>query len=81
MEVTNELPTDIVATKGEKSVLSNNAISLSHIQPCTREEVDTRVFLHVNHVANRGLRRITITTVDTNVVVIALYIFFDLNIL
>ena len=57
MEVMNELPTDIVAAMGE-SVLSNNAISLSDIQPCTQKEAGTRGFLHVNHVANRDLKNV-----------------------
>ena len=45
IEETNELPTIIVAMKGD-IVLSNNKI-----QPCFQEEADTRILLHVNHVA------------------------------
>ena len=79
IEETNELPTIIVTTKGD-IVLSNNKISASEIQPCFQEEADTRILLHVNHVARNGLKRITISTVDTDIVVISLYIFFDLNV-
>ena len=77
---TNELSTIIVATNGD-IVLSNNKISVSEIiQPCFQEKADTRILLHVNHVPRSGLKRITISTVDTDIVVISLYIFFDLNV-
>ena len=79
IEETNELPTIIVATEGDM-VLSNNKVSVSEIHLCFQEEADTRILLHMNHVARSGLKRITISTVHTDIVVISLYIFFDLNV-
>ena len=44
---------------------------LEMLQPCTHEEADTRILLHVAHIAKQGYKRISIQTVDTDVVVLA----------
>ena len=44
----------------------------SMLQPCTHEEADTRMILHAADAGRRGLRRIMIRTVDTDVVVLAI---------
>ena len=42
------------------------------LQPCSHEEADTRIFLHVAHCAKQGYKRIAIRTVDTDIVVLAI---------
>ena len=44
----------------------------SMLQPCTHEEADTRMILHAADAGHRGLRRIMIKTVDTDVVILAI---------
>ena len=41
------------------------------IAPCTQEEADSRMMLHAAHAAHAGHSKITIRTVDTDVVVLA----------
>ena len=41
------------------------------LSPCTHEETDTRVMLHVLHSVHQGFENICIRTVDTDVVVLA----------
>ena len=40
------------------------------IEPCTHEEADTRIMLHVADAAEHGFKKIMVRTVDTDVVVI-----------
>ena len=44
------------------------------ISPCSHEEADTRMFLHVYHAVRHGHRKILVQTVDTDVVVLAVSI-------
>ena len=46
---------------------------------CNHEEADTRLFLHAKDASNKGIKKVTIVTVDTDVVIIALYHYFDIN--
>lgn len=50
------------------------------MEPCNHEEADTRLLLHVLDASLKGFNKISIVTVDTDVVVIALFHFFDMNI-
>lgn len=43
----------------------------SLLMPCTHEEADTRMLLHVSHAARNGVQKVMIKTVDTDVLVIA----------
>ena len=45
---------------------------VEYLQPCSHEEADTRILLHVAHCARQGLRKSLIRTVDTDVVVLAI---------
>ena len=47
-------------------------VSVDRIDPCSHEEADTRMFLHVAHAVQEGHRKIMIRTVDTDVVVLAI---------
>ena len=53
---------------------------LSFLEPCSHEEADTRILLHVAHCARQGYKHIAIRTVDTDVVVLAVGLFQALNI-
>ena len=48
---------------------------LTSLTPCSHEEADTRVFLHVGDAALKGHRKILIRTVDSDVVVLAIRAF------
>lgn len=69
----------IVVTK-EDNVVSNKAIDTDFIAPCTHEEADTRMFLHAKHAAIGGSKSINIVSSDTDVVVIGVAVFDDLNV-
>ena len=73
------IPTTIISTK-DAEVVSNSPVDLSSLCPCNHEEADTRIFVHVNDAASKGLQKIVVRTVDTHVVVIALGLFFELDI-
>ena len=69
--------TEILCTK-RSHVISNTRSLTDNLQPCSQEEADTRLLLHVRDIASSGLRKIMIIASDTDVVVIALYIFHSL---
>ena len=52
---------------------------VEYLQPCSHEEADTRILLHVAHFARQGLRNLVILTVDTDVVVLAIWLFLALR--
>jgi hypothetical protein len=61
----------IVSTCNE-DVISSSPIDKTNIAPCSHEEADTRIFLHVAHAAKHGHSRVAIRTVDTDVAVLAI---------
>jgi hypothetical protein len=64
----------IVFADGE-SVLTKPLIDdTDSLSPSTREEADSRMMLHVAHAAHRGHQKIKIQIVDTDVVVLAVYV-------
>ena len=80
-EAVNQIPetlATIVATIVSKIVF-NSSLKKLNIEPCNHEEADTRLLLHVLDGANSGIKKVSIITVDTDVVVIALRHFFTLN--
>src|SRR6218665_715889 len=50
------------------------------ITPCTHEEAGWRMLLHCHHAAEQSAKRVAIRTVDTDVVVLAVSSFANLNI-
>ena len=68
----------LVVTDGE--VCSKLSLSeLSSLAPCTHEEADSRMMLHVSHAARHGHNKIMIRTVDTDVVVLAVSVVHHLQ--
>ena len=50
------------------------------IDPCNREEPDTRIVLHCLHLSQIGSKSVAVRSVDTDVVVLAIVFFNNLNI-
>ena len=44
------------------------------LAPCSHEEADSRMMLHVQHAAKQGHNQILVRTVDTDVVVLAVMV-------
>ena len=62
-----------MSSKYETIVSTQNDVrDVEYLQPCSHEEEDTRILLHVAHCARQGLRKLVIRTVDTDVVVLAI---------
>ena len=70
----------IIAT-AQEDVMSNDVdTNLKDIMLSNQEEADTRLLLHVFHACKKGFEKVSIITADTDVVVIALYHYSDLQI-
>ena len=52
--------------------MSNERTEISLLAPCTHEEADTRLMVHILDAASRGHGRIRIRSNDTDVVVLAI---------
>ena len=44
--------------------------------PCNHEEADTRIFVHIKHAVVEGITSVMIKADDTDVLVIAVSVFF-----
>ena len=53
---------------------------MSDLAPCTHEEADTRILLHLEDAVKQGYNKVSIRTVDTDVVVLAVALAQRLNI-
>ena len=70
----------IISTNDETIVSTQNDMSdVEYLQPCSHEEADTRILLHVAYCARQGLHKLVIRTVDTYVVVLAIGHFLALR--
>ncbi len=67
------------ATDGTRVLCSPADSCLSHLAPCSQEEADTRLRLHVADAVQKGCRKVTIHTVDTDVVVLAVASFSKIS--
>ena len=59
-------------------VLCNHDVDVSELIPCSHEEADLRLFLHARH-ASEYCNTLLIKTVDSDVIVIAVYAFQQLH--
>ena len=77
------LPTDegkIVNVTDGTGVLSTMAdADLTNLAPCSHEEADTRLLLHAADAVQKGYRKLCLRTVDTDVVVLAIAMFHQIN--
>ena len=60
--------------------MSNREVTLQFLQPCYKEDADDRIPLHAMEKSRLGFKRLMIVTVDTDLVVIAFYAYWDLNV-
>ena len=63
----------------DNQVLSKQDDALTNISPCSHEETDTRVFLHVQDAASKGFSKMKLRTVDTDVVVIGCALYDEID--
>ena len=68
----------IYATNG-KIFLSTNDVDVTKLSPCSHEEADTRLLLHARDAVQKGYRKLCIRTVDTDVVILAIAMFSQIN--
>ncbi len=59
-----------------KSVLHLN--TTNSMSNCNHEEADTRIIVHMHHALQQGLRRVEVRSVDTDVVIILVGVFYEL---
>ena len=52
-------------------MVCTHARYIAGLDPCTQEEADTRMLLHVEDVVKQGYTNVSIRTVDTDVIVLA----------
>jgi hypothetical protein len=62
---------EVISTCGENVLCSRVHQDVSSLAPCTHEEANTRMFLHVMDAAEKGYRRLMLRTVDMDVVIMA----------
>ena len=70
---------EIMATHLEEFLSNNLDADLPALQPYNHEEADTRLLLHTLDGSKRGFKRLLIVTVETDVVVLILCHFFNLD--
>ena len=64
----------------QQTVLFIREVDLQRFQPSYKEKADDRIFLHATEQSRLGFKRLMIVTIDTNIAVIALYAYWDLNV-
>ncbi len=52
-------------------MVCTQARDIDGLAPCSHEEADTRILLHVQDAARQGYSKVLIRTVDTDVIVLA----------
>ena len=67
----------VLATQGE-NVIFSSTIDIDCFSLCNHEEADTRIFLHLKDFSATGHRKVSLKTVDTDVVV-SLFHMLDLE--
>ena len=66
---------ELYATHLRNVLCSPTDLDLTNLAPCSQEEGDTRLLLHVSDAVQKGCKKIAIRTVDTDVVVLAMATF------
>ena len=69
----------VVVTRGSGALSSNIMTDLKELSPCNHEEADTRLFLHVKDALKKGFRTVMVKANDTDVLVIAVATFSQLQ--
>ena len=69
----------MICAYDDTCISSSNELDLSNLTLCNHEEADTRVFLHVKDMAQQGHTKMVIRTVDTDVLVLAVSLYEQLQ--
>ena len=69
----------VVVTKGAGALSNNIMTDLKELSPCNHEEADTRLFLHVKDALKKGFSTVMLKANDTDVLVIAVAAFSQLQ--
>ena len=69
----------IYATDGRNVLTTMANAVLTNLSPCLHEEADTHLLLHAADAVKKGHRKLCVRTVDTDVVVIAIAMFNQIN--
>ena len=69
----------MICAYDDTCISSSNELDLSSLTPCNHEEADTRVFLHVKDMTQQGHTKMVIRTVDTDVLVLAVSVYEQLQ--
>ena len=70
---------ELYATDGRAVLSSSRESDLACLTPCSQEEADTHIFLHAADIVRKGYKKVSIRTVDTDVVVLAVALFSQMN--
>ena len=76
---TTETEKQIITTH-HKDMFCTQPRDITGLSPCSHEETDTRIFIHVEDTVRRGYSKVSIRTVDTDVVILAVTAAKRLNI-
>ena len=68
----------VLATQG-KNVIFSSIIVIDRFSSCNHEEADTRMFLHLKHFLATGHCKVSLKTVDKDVVIITISLFHKLD--
>ena len=79
VEVCRDSSKTIVSTRLQ-NIVSNHNIEKQYLQPCEKEEADDRMFIHAKELIRLGFKKLMLVSVDTEVVVIAMCVFWDLDV-
>ena len=87
-ELFSFLATSLTALNTDKQIISTHHAEVlctqprdtSGLAPCTHEEADTRIMLHLGDAVKEGFDKVSIRTVDTDVLVLAVTAAQSLNI-
>ena len=69
----------VYATDGTNVLCSLAHNDLGNVVPCSQEEADTRIFLHASDAVSKGYRKVSVRTVDTDIVILAISMFNEMN--
>ena len=69
----------IYATDGRNVLTTMANAVLTNLSTCLHKEADTRLLLHAADAVKKGHRKLCVSTVDTDVVVIAIAMFNQIN--
>ena len=70
---------EIYAIDGINVLTTTANALLTNLSPCLKEEADTRLLLHAADAVKKGHRKLCVRTVDTNIVVIAIAMFNQID--